>query len=376
MDTSNVDLNYHGDVAASRARLDFAVNVLATTPPSWLLDALSHSPTDLGRYPSQDLYRSVKEKFATFHKVNPESIALLNGASEAFTLLSHLIPGGTARLIHPSFTEPDAILSATPGITVERHILPIDMPYHQAEIFSGDLTLFTNPTNPTGRLHNTQKLQEQAKNYEGIIVVDEAFMDISEHNECHAREQASEECAIRTGQISSPSWAAKAAQENSNTLVLRSLTKTFSIAGIRLGYVIGDPKLIATLEALRPAWPLGTINLRALEAIAIHCLENPDYFCKIAKTIRENRAYLHQELRNIGWLPLESQAPYLLSTCPDPDILSYLSKRHISLRRCDTFPGLDSGYVRLAVRDKEQVNELMEEIKTYVGLGTCSVAQW
>ncbi|MDO4911708.1 MAG: aminotransferase class I/II-fold pyridoxal phosphate-dependent enzyme [Corynebacterium sp.] len=398
MESLHENLQYHGDQASRKARVDFAVNVASPTP-AWLIDALT--PT-LNAYPDRAVYARLREKLAALHGVAPESVALLNGASEGFSLLPALVPQATVTMVHPSFTEPEAILRAAPGTTLNQVIVPIDTPYEDSDtadrIFSGDMTIFGNPTNPTGILHDTRALhavyeeKRKAGEFSGVVVVDEAFMDVADHDSCHNpvsdthNDTAGDSvdgaaAAPCCGHVFKPaeetaSWIPMAAQADSNTIVMRSLTKTFGIPGLRLGYAIGDPALIARMEGIRPAWPLGTMNLQALEAILTQCEDNPDIFCSYARTIASQREYLSSQLRAIGWVPKKSNSPYIITNISKADVVDYLQSRRISVRRCDTFPGLDKYHLRLAVRDKEAVDELILEIKTHVGLGTCSVAQW
>ncbi len=137
---------YHGDQAAGPGMLDFAVNVRATEPPSWLVDRLRARLADLARYPSSlDEQRAI-DAVAARHGRDRDEVALLAGAAEGFALLANLRPT-LAALIAPSFTEPEA-----------------------------DLVVVGNPTNPTAVLYSRDGILALRRPGR-VVVVDEAFVD-------------------------------------------------------------------------------------------------------------------------------------------------------------------------------------------------------
>ena len=114
---SRAAARYHGDQAAVPGMLDFAVNVRASEPPSWLVDRLTARMADLGRYPSAADQRRALHAVAARHGRSVDDVALLAGAAEGFALLANLRP----RLAAPSFTEPEAALAAA-GVPF-RHVV-------------------------------------------------------------------------------------------------------------------------------------------------------------------------------------------------------------------------------------------------------------
>jgi histidinol-phosphate/aromatic aminotransferase/cobyric acid decarboxylase-like protein len=122
---SRAEARYHGDQAAVPGMLDFAVNVRAAAPPSWLVDRLAARLADLGRYPSAADEQRAVHAVAARHGRSVDEVALLAGAAEGFALLASLGPW-LAALIAPSFTEPEAAL-ATAGVPFRHALGPSDV---------------------------------------------------------------------------------------------------------------------------------------------------------------------------------------------------------------------------------------------------------
>lgn len=331
-------LRHHGDVDAEPGLLDFAVNVRGDHPPQWLLDRLADALPKLARYPSASVDRAAREAVAARHERRPDEVLPLAGAAEAFALLPLLRPRH-AVVLHPSFTEPEVALRAA-GVEVQRVLLD------EADGFAlhpelvpedADLVVLGNPTNPTGKLH--ADVAALARPWR-ILVVDEAFADAN------------------PGEPES-----LATQRIPGVLVLRSLTKTFAIAGLRAGYLLGEPELLARLDRRRPQWPVHTLALRAIETCA-----GTDALAAAtedAHRIAAERAWLNGELRRIGMhVCAPSTAPFVLLHVPEGEQLRFaLRERGIAVRRCDTFPGLGPDHLRIAVRPHPAATTLIDTLE-------------
>src|SRR5204862_6058187 len=160
-----------------------------------------------------------------------------------FTLLATALRPVHAGVVHPQFTGPEAALRAA-GHEVSRVILPPDFALDASLVTpSADLVVLGNPTNPTSVLHPAAAVASLARPGRALVV-DEAFMD--------AVPGEREALAGRT--------------DVPGLVVLRSLTKTWGLAGLRIGYVLAAPETIAELERAQPLWPVSTPALAAAEA--------------------------------------------------------------------------------------------------------------
>jgi histidinol-phosphate aminotransferase len=328
-------VRYHGDQAVESGMLDFAVNVRHAQPPAWLVQRLAARLEDLARYPSADDERAAVQAVASRHGRAQDEVALLAGAVEGFALLSNLRPTLTA-VIAPSFTEPDVALRAA-GARVHHVVLEPPFGLAGAQVpDDADLVVVGNPTNPTSVLHAREQIHALRRPGR-IVVVDEAFADSV------------------PGEPQS-----LAADSLPDVLVLRSLTKTWSLAGLRVGYALGAPDVLARLTARRAHWPVGTLQLAAIAACCA-----PDAVAEAAAGAHRLvalRAEMVSGLQSAGAHPVDGSAPFVLFTVPDAELIrKYLHTRGIAVRRCDTFIGLDERYLRAAVRSEWPV--LVEAIR-------------
>ncbi|MEE6177830.1 Rv2231c family pyridoxal phosphate-dependent protein CobC [Mycobacterium sp. 050134] len=315
---------YHGDQAVAPGMLDFAVNVRHAQPPEWLTRRLAARLTDLAWYPSLDDERRARDAAAARHGRAREEVLPLAGAAEGFALLGNLRPARAA-IIAPSFTEPAVALAAA-GVPVHHVVLEPPFGLSGAEIpDDADLVVVGNPTNPTSVLHSREDLL-RLRRPGRILVVDEAFAD------------------------SVPGEPGSLAGESlPDLLVLRSLTKTWALAGLRVGYALGAPELLARLAAQRAHWPVGTLQLTAIAA----CCTAEAVADAAADAVRlgELRAEMVAGLASVGADVVDGRAPFVLFRRPDAErIRNSLHRRGIAVRRCDTFVGLDGRYLRAAVR--------------------------
>ncbi|MEO3761464.1 Rv2231c family pyridoxal phosphate-dependent protein CobC [Mycobacterium sp. B14F4] len=328
---------YHGDQAAVPGMLDFAVNVRAAEPPSWLVERLADRLADLGRYPSAADEQRAVAAVAARHARPADQVALLAGGAEGFALLANLRPRRAA-LIAPSFTEPEAALAAA-GVPFDHVVL--DPPYHLAAGIvpeGADLVVVGNPTNPTSVLHTREQLLALRRPGR-VVLVDEAFADAVPGEP-----------------------ASLGAEALPDVVVLRSLTKTWALAGLRVGYALGPADVLERMTARRPHWPLGTLQLDAIAACSTPAAVNEADLA--ARRLVELRAEMVAALTRIGVRVVDGCAPFVLFSVPDAELMrKHLEHKGIAVRRCDTFVGLDGHFLRAAVRPEwPQLVEAMAEV--------------
>ena len=313
------DLHHHGDKDLAPGLVDFAVNVRQPRTPGWLVEAITRD-ADWASYPDPAPARAA---IAAHHGVGEEMVLPVAGAAEAFTLIARAIHGD-AVVVHPQFTEPEAALVAA-GRTPHRHVLADGFRLDPGSVPPGDLAVVGNPTNPTGVLHRREDLLALRAR---ILVVDEAFLDTI---------PGGPETLI--------------ADDMPGRLVLRSLTKTWAIAGIRAGYVVGDPTLIARLRSQQPPWSVSTPAIAATVA----CL-SPERRGEAARLAADGvaaRADLADRLRAAGLSPIDGAAPFVLVDTADiapGSLREPLAARGYAVRRGESFPGLGPTWLRLAAR--------------------------
>lgn len=336
--------------------VDFRTTAHAAAPPQWLQEVISSGVDKLGTYPDHQLHRAATTAIATRHGVEPEQILLLNGASEGFSLLPKLRPAWPV-IIHPGFTEAESCLEES-RIDVDRVVLAPPFTLDKAVAVLGfggvheesDLVVISNPGNPSGRLHTPEELSHLAEPWR-YLLVDETFLDDTEE----------------TSMI-------KRVGELPGLMVLRSLSWTWSLAGLRCGYLISDAETIKRLSQGRQQSPVGTLQLLALTAIMEPGGRGETEHPARAAENSHQRNLMAEKLRAAGFTVYPSHAPYLLVEPPvnaeaagRPAAVEALrlglSTRGITVQRCEGLPGLDLRFWRLAVRTPAEVAVLLTAVK-------------
>ena len=317
-----VDLHHHGDVDATPGLVDLAVNVRPGTPPDWLRERLAE--VDLARYPDQhDALAAV----AARHGRVPSEVLLTAGAAEAFVLLARALTPRCAIVVHPQFTEPEAALTRA-GHSVRRLILPPPFVLDPEQVpDEADLVIVGNPTNPTSVLHPASAIRTLHRPGR-IVVVDEAFAD----------------CV--------PGESQTLAGEP-DVVVVRSLTKTWGLAGLRVGYLLGPAALVERLRAAQPHWPVSSLALAA--CVACSAPEAVAEAQAWARDLGPTRADLTDRLHALPGLDVvaDAAASFVLVRTNYPALWKPLRDKGFAVRRGDTFPGLDGCWIRVAVRNAQ-----------------------
>jgi histidinol-phosphate aminotransferase len=321
-------LRFHGDAELAEGLVDLAVNVRTDPPPPWLAGPVAAALTDLARYPDDS---AARHALAARHGRDPDEVLPTAGAAQAFTTIGYALRPARAVVVHPQFTEPEAALRAA-GVPVHRVLLPpptfaLDPAAVPAD---ADLVLLGNPTNPTSVLHPPEVLAALARPGR-LLVVDEAFADT-----------VAGEPASLAGRRDLP-----------GLVVIRSLTKTWGLAGLRVGYVLAAPDLLDRLRRALPPWPVSTPALAAARACGSLVAVAAER--EIAARLAADRAYLVAGLAALPGVTVAGPpaSSFVLIRLPGGAAVRVaLRERGYAVRRGDTFPGLGPDWLRVAVRDR------------------------
>ncbi len=299
------------------------MNVRAATPPTFVQEALVRAVATWAAYPNPaPAISAIAGRWGL-----PEEMVLpTSGAAEAFTLVARALRPRKAVVVHPQFTEPEAALRRA-GHHVSRVLLERPFELNASDVpDDADLVVVGNPTNPTGVLHPVDVLRRLTRPGR-VVLVDEAFLD--EVGDDHS--------------LIAPAMP--------GLLVTRSLTKAFSIAGVRAGYAVGSPDLIARLRGEQTPWSVSSPAITLMQACTSD--EALAFVCAEAATIPAARDDLVQRLKALGLWVAPSQSPFVLvdtSSMGAGSLREPLAARGFAVRRCETFPGLGPSWLRLAVR--------------------------
>ena len=342
-----VDLWHHGDEDLdpdAPGQLDLAVNVRLPQPPDWLRARLQAALGGLGGYPRPD---AAVAAVARRHGRDADEVLLTNGAAEAFTLIARALRPRHAVCVHPSFTAPEAALRDA-GHEVGRVVLRPPFTLAAEDIpDDADLVVLGNPTNPTGRLHPVSVLEQLARPGR-VLVVDEAFADA----------------------IPGEPASLSPRRDLPGVLVIRSLTKAWGLAGLRVGYVLGEPARLAALRQAQPPWPVNSLALTALESCSQP--EAVAWVGRQAATAASWRQALAAALNELPGVevPAGGRAPFLLVRVPDATaVRRRLRELGIAVRRGDTFPGLGDQWLRIAVVGPQHHARIVDAFARSTGSG-------
>lgn len=337
---SSPDLRHHGDAEATPGLVDLAVNVRVGPRPTWLDDAIRAAVGDLARYPDAT---AATAAVAARHGRPSSEVLLTAGAAQAFVLLAQALRDRTHPVVvHPQFTEPEAALAAA-GHRVRRLVL--DAPDFRLDPAAvpddADLVVIGNPTNPTSVLHPAAAIAGCARPGR-VLVVDEAFADT----------------------VPGEPESLAGRRDLPGLVVLRSLTKTWGLAGLRIGYLLAPPDLVTRLAAVQPLWPVSTPALAAAAACATDEARAAERH--IADALADDRAHLVAALSATAAVTIAGppRSSFVLVHLDGADkVRERLRERGYAVRRGDTFPGLGPDWLRIAVRDRETTDRFVDAFR-------------
>lgn len=330
--------------------LDFSASINPLGPPESAISAIQRGLTRLRDYPDPD-YSQLRNTLGKWHNLSPEWILPGNGAAELLTWAGRDLAGLDAvYMLTPAFRDYTRALAAfeakiTPyPLSVARMVkkpsLKQDLDLDAPNTDNSGL-LLNNPHNPTGQLFSRQSILPYLDQF-ALVVIDEAFMDF-------LRPEAQETLLHDVA-------------DYPNLVVLRSLTKFYSLPGLRIGYAVAHPERIQRWQKWRDPW---SVNSLAVEA-AIAAIADVTFQEQTWTWLEQARSRFYQDLTTIpGLSPLPSAANFFLvaTEIPGSQLQTQLLKTsQILIRDCLSFPELGEGYFRSAIRSPEENQKLIEQL--------------
>lgn len=323
------------------AILDFSANINPLAPPAWVRDVLRQKGDWVTPYPDPN-YQELRRAIASFHHLEPEWVWPGNGAAHLLTWLGRdLAATGTVTLVTPAFGDHWRALQAFAA-----EIQPWRLPWTHSEVAlppSGAGLLLSNPHNPTGYLFTRAQLQALLQAWK-LVVIDESFMDFLPPE----REQSCIPLLPQFPQL----------------VILRSLTKFYGLAGLRLGYVVAHPEKIRQYRQWDAPW-----SVNGLAAVLGGLLlQDREFQQRTWDWLAAHYPRLYQGLAVIpGLEPYPSAANFVLvkTAVPGPEVQRRLLLNHrILIRDTLSYPELGPGYVRVAVRLEAENARLLQALRS------------
>lgn len=344
--------NRHGgDVYSYPGVLDFSVNSNPLPTPRPILEAVQDNIRFLSQYPDCHYRRFGKALAGKLSRlsegITPEDIICGNGAAELlFTVVLARKPR-KALLTVPGFLEYEAALESVGAQRVyvplrEQNGFALTREFLSFLTEDVDMVFLCSPNNPTGGLIDRELLWEIADVCEEkriLLVMDECFQEF----------------------LQEPSYYSLLPEltHRQHLFVLKSFTKLFGLAGLRLGYGVSkNRKLMERMKQCRQPWPVSILA----QSAGIAALEQEEYVQVSRKYIQQERQFLCEGIRELGWRVYEPSANFIFFRGV-VGLQKKLLEQGVLIRDCSNYQGLEQGYYRIAVRCHEENERLLDCLK-------------
>jgi len=312
-------------------------------PPSRRAMAVLHTATteQLRRYPDP-LGQQFRQAAADVLDVSSDMILCGNGADDVLNIAIRALTGPDRKMTCPTPTYTLCeVLCRLHHCRMQEVPCSEDFSLPTDALAAADapLTYVCNPNSPTGTFVPPDRLEHLAKRLAGVLLIDEAYVDFADQNCLHL------------------------ARQLPNVLVLRTLSKGYSLAGLRFGFAVGHPTLIAGLIKTKDSYNIDALSIAAAAA----AIGDQKHFRNNVERIRRQRARLTAALKQLSLEPLDSQANFVFARCQSPparDVYQALKARNILVRHFDQ-PGLDD-WLRITVGTSRQNDALLAELERII----------
>jgi len=324
--------------------LDFSASINPLGLPKPATAAILKGMRLLPHYPEPNA-GSLTACIARHYDLAPESLLCGNGSTELIYLIPRVLRPKKVLITAPAFSEYERACTRSRKSEVTCQKLTrednfaIDPDSFIRSMRDCNMAFLCNPNNPTGRLLGKKavlKIAGAARRRRCYLVVDEAFMDF---------------CPDET--------VMQYVRRNPYLIVLRSLTKFYALAGLRIGFGIFPLKVAQEMKKYKEPW---TINSLA-DAAARAALQDSGYRAKSLATMQREKRFIEKSLRQAGISFVPSEANYYLIRISNASaVIRTLTRKGILVRDCSNFAGLDEAYIRIAVRSRRENAILMKEL--------------
>jgi histidinol-phosphate aminotransferase len=292
----------------------------------------------LRKYPPTQS-EALRDQIAKDLKLPPQSIMMTNGSDEALRLVFQGLIPRNGKVVYP-----DPTYSHYPVLTqmIFREATTVPIPllnnlhfdFDSLKNSSGDLLIFAHPNAPTGILEERANLEDLIQNWKGFVLSDEAYVDFAKEN----------------------SSLVNLIPKIPNLLVSRSFSKSYSLAGLRVGFLAGSIEVISEISKIKDSYNLGILE----QEIALASWLDQEYMIQNVKLVRQERDRISQKLKEFGWDVVPSEANFVFvkpSSISPKLIYEYLKRKLIYIRYFSK--GIPNQYIRITVGTPEENNALL-----------------
>ncbi|WP_366924631.1 threonine-phosphate decarboxylase CobD [Metallumcola ferriviriculae] len=350
--TGNVLRKHGGNIRAvvsrygAREYLDFSANINPLGLVSGVAKALRKGLDEIVHYPEPE-DDALSHAISKFLGVRQQMVMCGNGASELIYLVARLKQVKRAVIPQPTFSEYQLAAEAAqvpivlPNLAAAQGF-QFTMQLLKEKLTAGDMLFLCNPNNPVGNvipLREMINVIEFCEAHGVTVVVDESFRDFVSNMPSVIPYAAQYKCLV----------------------VIYSMTKFFALPGLRLGCAVADPQIMDEIKELRDPW---SVNVLA-QIAGKQALQEKNYIIRSKKLVETEKEYLFGGLKEVpGLQPYYPAANYIFVDVSGTGLAStalrkLLINEGIVIRDCSTYPTLNTGYIRVAVRLREENHTLL-----------------
>lgn len=299
--------------------------------------ALDFNSLDISSYP---IYDPLYDTIGKLYDIKCSQMELFNGGSSAIFSLFRFFDATTINIYSPAYLE---YKKAATILNYNIELINRFTELHK-EVQKDSIVVFVNPSTPEGSFYDMEQLMNSWIKKNCTILIDESFLDFTNYQS-----------------------AIKYLEYYDKLYILKSMTKFYSSAGIRLGIVVSNSANIEKLKAYEPLWKISQFDSHYIQ----HALQDEN-FSKVTKAINTtNKEYLKQILKNFKYTQhiLDSAANFILIQLKTIDASTFqklLKPYKIMIRDCSNFDFLDSSFVRIAVKSQKDLEILEKSLKKIV----------
>jgi threonine-phosphate decarboxylase len=329
--------------------MDFSSNVNPLGYPTTVKKLLKSWMQKIPVYPDHNS-KKLKKQLSSYLGISVNNLVIGNGATEIIYNFCRAVIGKNTQVLIPipTFGEYESATRLCAGKL--RFFKTMNLEQNISEFVNkipqNGVIFVCNPNNPTGTLISKKtiiQLVKSARNKNALVFVDECFMELT---------QTPQESVIDQ------------TRKFSNLFILRSLTKSFGLAGLRVGYGIGNKELASVLDKIKIPWNVSGIA----QETAIAALSDKKFLTKTRKLIKTESEFLKNSITKLdGFSCFDTSINFILikTKINSKDLQNKLLRKKILIRDCSTFRGLNKNYIRIAVKTHK---ENLKLVKTLEGL--------
>ena len=323
-------------------------------PPSPLVfQAIQEAANeDLRLYPDP-ISGALRAAIGELHGLDAENVIVGNGSDDILNLLVRAFSRSdqATTLINPSYSLYPVLCGIQDSSIIEVQFdRSMQVPLDSVSNLDARILFFTSPNAPTGVGFGNDAIRELATSFKGIVVVDEAYADFAKEN------------------------AVELLSEFPNVVITRTLSKSYALAGLRVGYALAESGVIDILDRVRDSY---NVN-RLTQAGALAAIEDQNYLRAIVGKLSRTRDFYLEEFKALNWFAYDSQANFLFVEPVDGNgkkgpkvaeaLFERLKENRILVRH---FPGhaLTESFLRISVGDEDQMLKLSETIERWLKTG-------